>query len=224
MGGASASTRRAIVIAAVALIVSYLAGAIALGSVPDVNDSGADVAAYFAGHEGAVRFSSWTAIVSTLAFTVFAAIVRNVLPKPNADVFLIGAVAFVAESVILGWIWAGLALHTDSLDPATARTVFDVASYWGPMLTGATLAMIGAVTALGLRTPASIPRWLTVLGAIAFVEQAIETVTVFGTDGFIAPGGAMNNGLGAALTIIWFGGVVAWIARGGTALPARREA
>jgi hypothetical protein len=51
-------------------------------------------------------------------------------------------------------------------------------------------------------------RRLTVLGVIAFVEQAIETITVFGTHGFIAPGGDMNLLLGAALTAVWFGGLV----------------
>ena len=68
--------------------------------------------------------------------------------------------------------------------------------------------MIGAVTVLGLRYDPLIPRWLTVLGVIAFTEQAIETITVFGTDGFTAPGGDMNIVLGAALTAIWLGGLV----------------
>jgi hypothetical protein len=47
---------------------------------------------------------------------------------------------------------------------------------------------------------------------IAFVEQAAETVTVFGTHGFIAPGGAMNLALGAGLTAIWFVALVVWAA------------
>jgi hypothetical protein len=67
--------------------------------------------------------------------------------------------------------------------------VLDVASFWGPILTGATMTMIGAVTLLGFGGRPLIPRWLTVLGIVAFAEQAIETITVFGTDGFTAPGG-----------------------------------
>src|SRR6185436_5647717 len=104
-------------------------------------------------------------------------------------------------------------LHPDTLSPETARTLFDVALFWGPLLTGATCMMIGAVTVLGLRSEPLIPRWLTVLGAITFTEQAIETITVFGTDGFTAPGGDMNIVLGAGLTAVWLGGLVVWAAR-----------
>ena len=53
---------------------------------------------------------------------------------------------------------------------------------------------------------------LTALGAVAFAEQAIETITVFGTGGFIAPGGDMNLILGAALTLAWLVGLVVWAA------------
>jgi ketosteroid isomerase-like protein len=58
--------------------------------------------------------------------------------------------------------------------------------------------MIGAVAVLGLRAHPVIPRWLTALGVVAFAEQAVETITVFGTRGFTAPGADMNVLLGAA--------------------------
>jgi len=45
-----------------------------------------------------------------------------------------------------------------------------------------------------------LPRWLGVFGAIAFVEQAIETITIFGSTGFTQPGGTMNLQVGAGLT------------------------
>jgi hypothetical protein len=60
------------------------------------------------------------------------------------------------------------------------------------------------VTLLALRGQAALPRWLGVFGAIAFVEQAIETVTISGSIGFTEPGGAMNLQLGAALTVGWW--------------------
>ena len=104
-------------------------------------------------------------------------------------------------------------MHPGFLQPATARLALDIASFWGPILTGATTTMIGAVTVLGLRTRPLIPRWLTALGAIAFAEQAVETVTVFGARGFTAPGGDMNVLLGAALTAAWLAGLVVWAAR-----------
>jgi hypothetical protein len=70
--------------------------------------------------------------------------------------------------------------------------------------------MIGAVTVLGLGPNPLIPRWLMLLGAITFTEQAIETITVFGTHGFTAPGGDMNIVLGAGLTLLWLIGLVVW--------------
>jgi hypothetical protein len=80
--------------------------------------------------------------------------------------------------------------------------------------------MIGAVTVLGLGERPLIPRWLFWLGAVAFVEQAVETVTIFGTHGFIAPGGPMNVLLGAGLSLIWLIGVTVWAAgRLGDATP-----
>ena len=74
------------------------------------------------------------------------------------------------------------------------------------------MAMIGSVTILGLGARPQIPGWLTVLGAIAFIEQAVETITAFGTSGFIAPGGDMNLILGAALTLLWRAGLTVWAA------------
>jgi hypothetical protein len=48
------------------------------------------------------------------------------------------------------------------------------------------------------------------LSVIFFLEQAIETVTVFGQTGFLAPGGAMNVYLGGAIGFLWVAGVVRW--------------
>jgi hypothetical protein len=196
-----------LVVAAVAAGALYLAGAVALGSPPGVTDAPADVTAWFRDHHGAARFYAWTATFGALGFSVAAGIIRGILPAPSRDVFLLGAAAFVAETSVQAWFWGAAALH-----PANARAALDVASFWGPLITGATMTMIGAVTVLGLGARPQIPRWLTVLGAIAFAEQAIETITVFGTHGFIAPGGAMNVVLGAGLTVLWLGGLVAWAA------------
>jgi hypothetical protein len=89
------------------------------------------------------------------------------------------------------------------LNPATARTVLDVVIFLGPVLTGSTITMIAPVTLLALRGRAQLPAWLGVLGAVAFLEQAFETITIFGATGFIQPGGAMNMQLGAMLTLTW---------------------
>jgi hypothetical protein len=216
------SQTRTLVAAAIATAGLYITGSIALGSPPDANDSPAQVLAWFREHQDAARIAAWTTAFGTLGFAIVAGIVRGLLPAPFGDAFLLGAAAFIVETAVQAWFWGGLALHPDTLEPATARTALDIASFWGPILTGATTTMIGAVTVLGLRARPLIPRWLVVLGAIAFVEQAIETTTVFGEDGFPAPGGDMNLALGAGLTLLWLAGLVVWAAGrlGRAAAPA----
>src|SRR4051812_44579424 len=177
------SRRSALVTAGAVSGGLYLVGFIALGTPPDATDAPATVLQWFRDHDDAARTYAWTASLGMLAFAVLAALIHEVLPRPQATVFLLGAAAFIVETTIQAWIWAGLALHPATLAPETARALLDVALFWGPLLTGATCMMIGAVTVLGLRADPLIPRWLTVLGAIAFAEQAIETITVFGTSG-----------------------------------------
>src|SRR5262249_60224623 len=75
--------------------------------------------------------------------------------------------------------------------------------FLGPVLTGSTTTMMAPVTLLALRGRAQLPLWLGVLGAVAFFEQAAETITIFGARGFLQPGGAMNMQLGAMLTLTW---------------------
>jgi hypothetical protein len=203
---------RTLIAAAIAGGLLYLTAFVALGSPPEATDSPASVVEWFRDHYDAARIYAWTATLGALAFAVVAGIISGLLPSPYSNVFLVGAAAFIIETAVQAWLWAGLALHSDSLQPATARTVLDVASMWGPILTGATTAMIGAVTVLGFGKQPLIPRWLTVLGLIAFTEQVIETITVFGTHGFIAPGGDMNLLLGAGLTAAWLIGLVVWAA------------
>lgn len=215
------SQRRILIVAAVAAGALYLAGAVALGSPPETADSPLRVVAWFRDHHDAARFYAWTATFGSLAFAVVAGVIRATLPGPSRDVFLLGAAAFIVETALQAWFWGGLALHSSSLEPGSARSLLDVASFWGPVLTGATTTMIGAVTVLGLRQGVLIPRWLFLLGLIAFAEQAVETITIFGTHGFIAPGGAMNVLLGAGLTAAWLAGLVVWAAqRLGQAAPA----
>jgi hypothetical protein len=208
---ATVTQSRALIVTSVLAGGLYIVGAIALGSPPTSTDSPDEVLAWFRDHGDAARLYAWTATFAALAFSVLAGIVRRLLPSPSRDIFMLGAAAFIIETAIQAWFWAALALHPDSLDPATARTLLDVATFWGPILTGATMTMMGAVTILGFGARPVIPKWLTRIGAIAFLEQAVETRTVFGTGGgFTSPGGDMNLLLGAGLTLIWLVALVVW--------------
>jgi len=180
------------------------AGLLLLGQPPTGDASGRDVALWFLGQGWHVRAAVWCWTLEAVAFSVFAALARHRLPTPHRDVFLIGAIAFIVETAVSSWFWAGLSWHAAQLEPATARTVLDVASFWGPVLNGATITMLAAVVPLSWGRRAMLPRWIGVLGAVALVEQTIESAaTIFGQSGFVEPGGAMNMQLGATLVSVW---------------------
>jgi hypothetical protein len=201
---------RALLVAATASVLLYVTGTAALGSPPDVTDSPSEVLAWFADHQGTARFYTWTVTLGVLATAVALAIVSGLLPSPSRELFLIGATAFIVETAVQAWLWGALALRADTLEPEVARTLYDVASFWGPLLTGAGTIMVAAVTVLGLRREPLIPRWLALLGTVTFAEQLIESITVCGSDGFFAPGGDMNLLLGAGLMLAWLIGLFAW--------------
>ena len=217
-------SRITLLVAAAIVAVLYLAGTIAIGSPPKATASGAEVVAWFRNHADGARVDAWTATFATLGLATMFGIIRGLLPAPNSYVFMLGGAAFITETAIQAWIWGALALHASTLEPATARTVLDLQLFWGPLLTGTTMTMIGSVTVLGLRRGNRlIPPWLTWIGVFAFAEQAAETVTVFGTHGFIEPGGAMNLVLGAGLTLLWLAALVVWaLSRLRAAEPASR--
>jgi hypothetical protein len=180
----------------------YLAATLTLGSTPDAGDDGQSVAGWFGDHDGQVRAWLWLLTLSAPLFAVYAALVRAQLPAPHRDVFFFGAIAFAAETAVQGWVWAGMAWHAGQLQPATARTLLDVASFWGPVLTSTTVMMLAPVVLLAFQAGSGLPRWLGLLAGIALVEQLVETVTIFGRHGFIAPGGPMNVDLGAGLVAL----------------------
>lgn len=198
------------IVVAVSLIGIYFLGAFLQGAPPSASDSGAQVVAWFKQHRSGVLWSVWASTVSCFLLAIMTALLRSMLPAIYRDVYLIGSTAMLVAQATQSWFWGGLALHADRLEPATARTILDVVIYWGPVLTGATTAMITPVTLLGLRRQAGIPLWLGLLGLVAFTEQSVETITIFGTSGFTEPGGAMNLQLGAGITLLWLLAFALW--------------
>jgi len=194
-----------------ALLIAYVFSlTLPISSAPSVGASGQDVVAWLRQHRNGAFWSVWVSTVSIPLLAWMVAFLRNMLPPVHRDSFLIGAIVLCGSNAIQSWLLAGSALHADRLDPSVARTIWDVAAFWGPVLTAATLTMIAPVMLLGLRRQHGIPFWLGVLSAIAFGEQALETITIFGTNGFTEPGGAMNLQLGAGLTALWLFSFAFW--------------
>ena len=189
----------------------YVASFVALGgSYPTIDSSGQEIIEWFANNSTNARTYAWTAAFFSLGLAIFGGQVAAVLPKPNRYIFLAGVLGFAITSQVQAWFWAGLALHPRDLEPAAARTLFDIPTYWGPLVNGSTMAMAAAFVTLGFGTSPIIARWLAWLSVVFFLEQAIETITVFGRTGFIAPGGSMNVYLGGVIGFLWVAGVVHW--------------
>lgn len=189
----------------------YVAGFVALGSsVPAIDSSGEEIVAWFSANGTRARIYAWTAAFVSLGLAVFGGQVAALLPRPHRYIFLAGVLGFAITAQVQAWFWAGLAHHPQGLEPSAARAMFAITAYWGPLVNGSTTAMAAAVAALRFGASPVIPRWLAWLSVVFFLEQAIETVTVFGRTGFIAPGGTMNVYLGGALGFLWVAGVVRW--------------
>lgn len=209
--------------ATIGFALLYLGSTIALGQPPDADDSGATVVRWFATHGGHVRTWAWLLTLAAPLFALYAAFVRAHLPVGLRDLFLIGAIAFLAETAVQTWIGLALSWHGSALAPATARTLLDVADYWGPVLTSTTIMMLTPVVMAAFGDGARLPRWLGVLALVAVAEQLVETLTIFGRHGFMAPGGPMNVILGAvlvAVVLVALGFVVARLERVAAPDPA----
>lgn len=200
----------ALIAAMAATTLLYVAAQAALGTPPAAAETGAQVLAWLREHRDNVRWYVWLTTVGTPSFVLMLALLCRILPSPHREMFLIGGFTIVLTTAVQAWFWGGLVLHVERLDPALARAILDVAVFWGPVLTGSTTTMIAPVTLLALQGQAGIPWWVGAAGLIAFTEQALETVTIFGSSGFTQPGGAMNLQLGAGLTAGWMLAFALW--------------
>ncbi len=189
----------------------YIASFVALGSsYPTIESTGKEIVDWFSNNGANARTYAWTAAFVSLGLAIFGGQISAVLPKPNRYIFMAGVLGWAITMQVQAWFWAGLALHPKGLDPAAARTIFDIPNYWGPLINGSTTTMAAAIAVLGFGASPLIPRWLTWLSVVFFLEQAVETITVFGQSGFIAPGGAWNVYVGGVIGFAWVAGVVRW--------------
>jgi hypothetical protein len=172
-------------------------------TVPGIDKPGYDIVAHINEHSGAMRAQALLVAFGSLALVVLLGYARDRLAGPPAYVFTIGSAVVLVQTGIAMWFTAGLALHPDQLGSATARTVTDVVTMWGPMLTIADIMV--AIPILLAANEGRFPRWLGIIAAVFAVEQLLETITIIGPPAsFISPGGPMNFYLGGPLFIVFF--------------------
>jgi hypothetical protein len=188
--------------AAIAYVVLVFAAVLIVPVAPDVTESGARLVRYYQDHGDGVRIAMWLTTWSAVPLVLLVASLRNRLTGIGRDVMLLGAAGVLTSTVVWSWFNLGLALHPDSLNPDVARTATDVSTYFGPVLTVSIVLLIAPIGLAAWRNE-GFPRWLAWVTAVFALEQSIETITVFGKRGFLAPGGPMNFMLGAGLFIVW---------------------
>jgi hypothetical protein len=190
-------------LAAVAYVVASIASVFALPKAPDVTASGEALVRYYRDHGDTLRRATWLLTWALVPFVILMAHVRSFLSGLYRDVMLISVTMFVTTGTVWTWFNAGLALHAASLDPHVTRTLVDISVYFGPILTVTDVLLAGSIGLAAWRNDGGLPRWLAYISAVFALEQGIETITIFGKSGFIAPGGDMNFQLGAGLLIVW---------------------
>lgn len=195
--------RRTPMIAGIAFAALFAVALLMVPPLPGIDKPGYDIVSFVNDHASAMRAQALMVAFGSLALVVLLGYARDRLSGPSAYVFTIGSALLLAQIGIATWFNAGLAMHPDQLGSATARTVADIVSMWGPMLTIADIMVAGPI--LVAANEGRLPRWLGIAAAVFAVEQLIETITIIGPPGsFISPGGSMNLYLGGVLFIAFF--------------------
>jgi hypothetical protein len=202
--------QRALLGSAIGFVVLFAIATFAPGTPPKPNDTGQTIMAWVTDHQSGIRWAGWCSLMAGALFLVFALLMRDVLGGFAGNAFLVGCIGVGTLTTAYSWFNLGLARRPASVDPATARTLYDIAGYWGPLLITFTTLTFGALAWAGWKAGV-LPRWVGILAAVTLAEQLVESITIFGSRGFTAPGGAMNTLLGAGLSVI------TWLVAGITA-------
>lgn len=195
--------RRAPLTAAVAFAVLSVLAVVVVPLGPGIERPGSEVVEHVTAHAGMIRLRALLTALAMLAAVVIVGYARDRLVGPAGYIFTVGAAVLIAQVGVQVWFSAGLALHPTALEPATARTLADIASMWGPLLTVAAILMAGPV--VWAARQGRIPRWMGFVAAVFVVEQFVELLTIIGPVGsFIAPGGPMTVFGGGTLFGVFF--------------------
>jgi hypothetical protein len=195
--------RRVPLIAAVAFAVLSVFAVVVVPLGPGVDRPGSEVVEHITAYAGQIRLQALLAALALLAAVVVIGFVRDRLDGPAGYIFTGGAAVLIAQVGIQMWLNAGMALNPGALDPATARTLADIAAMWGPLLTVAAIMLAGPV--VWAARQGRFPRWMAVIAAVFLVEQVVALLTIIGPVGsFIAPGRPLTIFGGGVLFGVFF--------------------
>ncbi|MDQ6778072.1 MAG: hypothetical protein M3071_18090, partial [Actinomycetota bacterium] len=162
----SASRTRWPLWTALAFALLFLLSSFVAPPPPKLTASGAEVARYYREHAGGVRLAAWLGVISAVPYAIFVCWVRSVLRGIWRDVSFLGGVGVGLLTTAWLWLTTGPALHPGVLQPATARTIADVAAVYGPTLTAAAVLFAAPVALDALRRGSGFARWVGIVSAI----------------------------------------------------------
>lgn len=209
---------------AVTGIIDVLLSIVALVIVsapPAVGSSARDVAAYYAANGDAVLVSGYIAMLAIIFFLWFASYLYGVLTdtdgaaSPTATLFF-GA-ALVAGTMFLAFSAMGQTLPfraADGVDLAAGHALSDVVSVGLSASAIPALVMVGAASAVILRTGA-MARWVGIFGILIAALLAVASATVLARSGTLAAGGTVF--------VVGYGAFLLWELALSIVLLARRE-
>jgi hypothetical protein len=215
-----------------AAIALYVAASLVIGTPPDFDASGAEVAAHVDENDtriqvGAAIHAAWSPL-----FVWFLATVASLAREAGPAARRAGSVAFGCGLAFLALFLTDVtALAVSALRPenmlaepelAAALRDFEwLAMGMASFLVSGTLA---AFAVLSLRDDAIWPKWLGWLGVIAAAVYALRVGTLFATDGAFAADGALGLWVPVAAAAAWIALASAVLALRLWGEPAARSA
>lgn len=183
---------------------------------PGIDEPGRAIVDWARTHRESIIQQAWLLMLAWLPGGALVALVHRRMTGAPAASFLLGGALLAGLTTLGALLRLGLARHASDLEPAIARVLGDLEVYWGPL---ATIGVVLQATSLAVATRAgAFSRWLLPISAVVALEQLLETLTIIGERGALAPGGAFNH-VGAIFFFVWI--LAQGIAASGRPTPAR---
>ena len=191
--------------AGLVFVVLVVIAVVIVPNPPESGDPAPEIQRHFANHGGAIRASTFLAVLSGVFYLALLAGLRSRIARFNADVF--AGIAFGAGLLLAGLASVAsivnlvLAAQAPDLGLDTVRSLYGLASFFPAVASGVVLALAAAVGVGALRNGA-LPPWVGYVSIAYAGYELIESFTVLATSGAFEPGGVVN-GLGTVLFLAW---------------------
>ena len=203
-------------------VALYGVGSLVIGTPPDFESSGTEVAAFLDEHRTRIQVGSAIHAAWAPLFVWFLATVASLARAGGPGARRAGAVAFGCGLVFLALFLADVsalavaALRPENMarDPELATALHDFSWLAMGMAAFLVAGVLAAFAVLSLRDKAIWPEWLGCLAAVAAAAYALRVGTLFTTDGAFAADGV----LGLWVPVI---AAAAWLLVGSVVLALR---